>query len=684
MRVEASHKLDKNLKVQNRVLWFSKTKKKAPSFGSGYHVDLFLTSELINDALASDYYSIVVVEYGTNSEECIEILTAAKKFSPQTTRILIGKNIDDEFMVKAVNVGGVFATLLEPIADAELHTLLESAGDQYRNSLNRKKLLEEIRLQNRKLENMNINLENMVLERTNHLESANQAAEKNLAHMRDLTHLVQELSHLRSVDELLHLIHKELKHFHELRPPILNYVSLDSTAKMVSIQGKQIFEKTVRKIWPSQNQVRVNDREDQKYLANEVGRPLGKILALPLSQKVNRNFKDDALPHLYFEHNFSESEVEVFLESTRDWLQPISIALDRIILEKHLKSTSQQWESTFDGIKDPIAIIDSQYDVVRANRHFNSKSFEKKCHQSFQKSDYKCEGCPLEQALFTNKSKRGIVKRDDRVFEVHSYPIRLDGETTSAAVINHYVDVTLTRELQSRVVQTEKMAAIGFLAGNIAHELNNPLTGIRSLSQILIAEVNDSRPGNKQVREDLVEVEKASERSQKIIENLLQFAAGATESRRVTISLNEIIRKTLPMLKTSFREHRTEIIFEVSEACVSVEPQLVQQVVFNLVNNACQAMVNQGTLRIESKIEEVDGKASCVLEVADTGAGIPENMRESIFEAFFTTKKEGQGTGLGLSMSRNIVRKFDGDIQVRSELGVGSIFRVILPRVEGK
>ena len=682
--METPLKLDKNLKIQNRVLWFSKTKKKVPSFGADFLVDLFVTSEHINDALASDYYSIVVVEYNTDAPECLEVLTAAKKFSPQTTRLLIGSNIDDDFMVAAVNIGGVFATLLEPITELRLKATLELASDQYHNSLNRKKLLEEIRLQNRKLENMNINLENMVLERTNHLESANQAAEKNLTHMRDLTHLVQELSHLRAIDELLHLIYKELKYFHELRPPILNYVSLDSTAKMVSIQGKQIFEKTVRKIWPSRSEVRVNDREDQKYLANEFGRPLGKILALPLSQMLNRNMKSDPLPHLYFEHNFSEAEVDVFLESTKDWLQPISIALDRIILEKHLKSTSQQWESTFDGIKDPIAIIDSHYNVVRSNRHFSSKSFEKRCHQSFQKSDQKCEGCPLEQALLTNKSKRGIVKRDDKIFEVYSYPIRLDGETTSAAVINHYVDVTLTRELQSRVVQTEKMAAIGFLAGNIAHELNNPLTGIRSLSQILIEEVKDDKPQNKQVREDLGEVERASERSQKIIENLLQFASGATQNRKIVTPLNEIIRKTLPMLKTSFREHRTEIIFEPTEACVLVEPHLVQQVVFNLVNNACQAMVKQGTLRIESKVEEIDGKICCVLEVEDTGEGIPENIRESIFEAFFTTKKEGQGTGLGLSMSRNIVRKFSGDIQLRSELGVGSVFRVILPRVEGK
>jgi len=669
--------------MQQRILWFSKIKRKARVFESNYQIDLFTTSDHIVDALVSDYYSTLLLESQDNTSECLEILKTARQVAPQTTRILAGSELSDQFIVEAVNQGGVFAVLLEPTPEQELKKVLDAACDQYRNSLNRKKLLEEIRVQNRKLENMNINLENMVLERTNHLESANQEAENNLAHMRDLTHFVQELSHLRAIDELLHLIYRELKHFHELRPPILNYVSLDSTAKIVSIQGKQIFEKSVREPWPRKSEIRINDRQDQKYLANEFGRPLGKILALPLTQKLNKNLKnDDPLAHLYFEHNFNDAEVEVFLKSTRDWLQPISIALDRIILEKHLKTTSQQWEGTFDGIKDPIGIIDSQYNIVRANRHFNSKSFEKKCHQTFQNSEQKCVGCPLEQALTTNKPTRGIVKRDQRIFEVYSYPIRFEGENTSAAVINHYVDVTLARELQSKVVQTEKMAAIGFLAGNIAHELNNPLTGIRSLSQILLKEIAGSPQSSPQLIDDLSEVERAAERSQKIIENLLQFAKGETQSRKLVVAFNEVIRKTLPMLKTSFREHRTEIILEPSEAKVLVEPQLVQQVVFNLVNNACQAMQDQGSLRIESKIELIDKKSFCVLEVHDTGAGIPEDLYESIFEAFFTTKKEGQGTGLGLSMSRNIVRKFGGDILVTSRVGVGSKFRVILPLVE--
>ena len=678
--MEASPKTKPLTETRSRVLWYSGSKRKARTYGDEYLVDLFVSSDHITDALASDYYSIVVVEYSANEEECLDILKAAKKSSPQTTRLLIGEKMTDSFMVEAVNEGGVFATLLEPITEPTLKVSFESASEQYRNSLERKKLLEEIRNQNRKLENMNINLESMVLERTNHLKAANQEAEDNLTHMRDLTHLVQELSHLGAIDELLHLIQKELKRFHELRPPILNYVSLDATAKMVSIQGKQIFEKSVSKLWPSRSDIRINDRDDQKYLANEIGRPLGKIVALPLSQKLHRKLKEEMLPHLYFEHNFNDQEVEIFLHSIKDWLQPISIALDRIILEKHLKSTSQQWESTFDGIKDPISIVDSHYEIVRANRHFSEKNFEKRCHKTFQNADTKCDGCPLDLALSTNRSQRGIVKRDNKVFEVHSYPIRLENETTSAAVINHYVDVTQTRELQSRVVQTEKMAAIGFLAGNIAHELNNPLTGIRSLSQILIAEVVDQ----KQLSEDLSEIERASERSQKIIENLLQFAAGASQSREVLVPLNEIIRKTLPMLKTSFREHRTEIIFEPDEAQVLVEPQLIQQVVFNLVNNACQAMIQQGTLRIESKVETFNGNQCCILDVEDTGEGIPENLRESIFEAFFTTKKEGLGTGLGLSMSRNIIRKFKGDIQVQSEIGKGSRFRVVLPRVEVK
>ena len=284
----------------------------------------------------------------------------------------------------------------------------------------------------------------------------------------------------------------------------------------------------------------------------------------------------------------------------------------------------------------------------------------------------------MAEALSTGAPKQGQIKRNGRVYDVLSYPIIIEGDQTSTNVINHYVDVTVARQLHGQVVQNEKMAAIGLLAGNIAHELNNPLTGIRSLAQILISEIKDENP----LKNDLREVENAAARSQKIIENLLEFSkGGGLEEREQKIALNEVVERTLPMLKTAMRDHRSEINLTEETTLVKAEPNLLQQVVFNLVNNACQAMTDPGTISVETEIVKEGKAAKVCLKVRDTGSGIPDEIKDAIFEPFFTTKEEGRGTGLGLSMSQSIIQNFGGEIRVESEVGKGSTFMVYLPLV---
>src|SRR5690606_36881962 len=136
-------------------------------------------------------------------------------------------------------------------------------------------------------------------------------------------------------------------------------------------QGKQVIEREARQMWSIRSRMRINEHEDRVYLANEFGRPFVKVLAVPLKRRVvARDMDHEAPATLFFEHTLPEEKIEGFLGYISERLQPLSIALDRILLEYHLKYTSLQWESTFDGIKDPIAIIDIDFNVVRANRHF--------------------------------------------------------------------------------------------------------------------------------------------------------------------------------------------------------------------------------------------------------------------------------------------------------------------------
>ena len=139
--------------------------------------------------------------------------------------------------------------------------------------------------------------------------------------------------------------------------------------------------------------------------------------------------------------------------------------------------------------------------------------------------------------------------------------------------------------------------------------------------------------------------------------------------------LNEIAKRTLPFLKSATGKFRSDIELSAEELPVKVEPHLLQQVIFNLVNNACQAMKDKGEISVRTHKED----AWAILEVRDTGPGIDHQLKDRIFEPFFTTKVEGEGTGLGLSLSRDFVRQFGGDLDFVSEHGQGTTFRVRLP-----
>jgi signal transduction histidine kinase len=675
-----------NRPIEHKILWLDDDPGTLQSAARLFRnrpwtITFTSTAEDARDLLVRETFAVVVADQRLQVSSGLDVLEFAKEKSPSTARILLTGLIDSNVLEEAVNRGHVFRFIAKPWENEQLILDISKAIEHHRLRITEASLLKELGRQNRRLELFTTGLEQLVAERTLTAEASKIEAEKKLSHVRELVRFIKDLSMLSSVDELIQLMRKELKGFHELRAPILGYIVSDRRPVILFFQSKQLIEREARHVWSMSPGLRMNEIEDRIYLANEFGRPFVKTIAIPLASA----FKRPEVPAiLFFEHALPEGSVEPFLEFISERIQPLSIALDRIFLEYSLKYTSLQWESTFDGIKDPIAIIDIDYNIVRANRHFGMGSIStSSCHRVFGKTSDVCRGCPVAGALRTGAPQSGLIRREHRSYDVHSYPIRLRGDSISTIVINHYVDVSESRELHGRMVQSEKMAAIGLLAGNIAHELNNPLTGIRSLAQVLLSELPMG-----QLKEDMHEVEKAAERSQKIIENLLDFSKGEGEEKQQVISMNEIVHRTLPMIKTAMREHRSEVNLcdetpPLPRALVRVEPHLMQQVVFNLVNNACQAMTNSGTITIETEIIlNSAGRRSCALHVKDTGVGIAPEIIESIFEPFFTTKDRGKGTGLGLSMSRSIIKKFGGEILVKSIPQMGTDFSVLLPIVE--
>lgn len=537
-------------------------------------------------------------------------------------------------------------------------------------------LLQESKKQMREFEVLTQDLEKIVAERTRHIELSKLEEDEKLNKARALIKFIKELGLHFSFEEILILLRKELRKFGLIGDPTLIYQLHPELTHFVAFQNGNLTQTESRRAIQLPSQLVPHDVQLGQVLANHFGRPFLRAIAIPIEVKLIQKFGyEKAAALVVVEIGLQETELGSFFDFIIERVQPLSMAIDRLLLENELTKSGFRWEKTFDNLRDPIAITDLEFEVVRANKKFAEKASRKKCYESFANRELPCEGCPMAEALTSGTPSKGQISRNGRLYQVHSYPIRIDHGGRPTNVVNQYVDITQSRELYLRMLQNEKMGAIGMLAGNIAHELNNPLTGLKSLTQILIGSVKKGS----QIFNDLKEIEKATERSHSIIKNLLEFSKGSTE-QNTKVSMDEIVQKTLPFLKTMLRMHKFDLNLDSKDALVFVEPYMMQQVVFNLVNNSCQAMKDAGTLSLYTGLSE--DKNFVELWVRDTGPGVPLELREKIFEPFFTTKRDGMGTGLGLSLSRKIVEGFGGHLKLVDAEGPGAAFLVSLPRVQ--
>jgi two-component system, NtrC family, sensor kinase len=233
---------------------------------------------------------------------------------------------------------------------------------------------------------------------------------------------------------------------------------------------------------------------------------------------------------------------------------------------------------------------------------------------------------------------------------------------------------------QAQLVQSAKLAAIGELAASVAHEINNPLTVVSGLSQLMQQTV----PPDSHEAQRLSTILGETQRAGRIVRDLLDFSR-RREPRRERIRLHDAIQRALDLLDVRLKR-RVEIqrLFDAELPDTMGDRDQLTQVFLNLVGNAADAMPQGGTLTVHTKVQEAEGGgAAIVASVSDTGGGIRPEVLDHIFEPFFTTKPEGQGTGLGLSVSLGIVHAHGGTIDVESQLGLGTTFRVVLPTAAG-
>jgi len=244
-------------------------------------------------------------------------------------------------------------------------------------------------------------------------------------------------------------------------------------------------------------------------------------------------------------------------------------------------------------------------------------------------------------------------------------------------------DVSERNRMRAQLALSERLASIGTLAAGIGHEINNPLTYVRLNLEHVIEELRSRPTIDAALASELADVaceaREGADRVQGIVSDLRTFSRVSESTGAVDV--RKVVDATLKMATAEVR-HRARVVLDLAEVPMVVgDAGRLGQVLLNLLVNAAQAMpdvsIDRNTIRITTR---TDAAGDVLLQVSDTGCGIPQHLLARIFDPFFTTKPVGLGTGLGLSICHNIVRSFGGDISVRSEVGRGTRFSVLLRR----
>ena len=360
--------------------------------------------------------------------------------------------------------------------------------------------------------------------------------------------------------------------------------------------------------------------------------------------------------------------------------------------EEELARIACEWQSTFDATGDAIWVLDVDHHVLRSNKaaekFFHRPMCDMLCQQCWTIAHGTAEPhpeCPFARARHSGHRETMKFQDAGRWLEVTVDPIRNTAGEISGAV--HIVsDITKQKLLEEQLRQSQKMEAIGHLAGGVAHDFNNILAAL--LMQNDLIGMVENLP--EEVAEGLKQIRADTERAAHLVRQLLLFSRRQT-MQSLQLDLNEVVTNLVKMLQRIIVEDiQLQLCFHPTPLLTQADVGMIEQVLLNLSVNARDAMPQGGVLRIETAAVTVDekfvlthpeaasGRYVC-MSVSDTGSGILPEVLPQIFEPFFTTKEVGKGTGLGLATVFGIVKQHQGWIAVDNRPGEGVTFRIHLP-----
>ena len=260
----------------------------------------------------------------------------------------------------------------------------------------------------------------------------------------------------------------------------------------------------------------------------------------------------------------------------------------------------------------------------------------------------------------------------NKIFQAFEKIRRLDAEQK---------EVQYRKQMEQQMIVTERLASLGTLAAGVAHEINNPLAIIREsagwMRQLFAKDELKDIPRQKDIAKALDKVEKSVERACRITHQLLGFV-GKSESTISEVNLMELTEEAIQLITHEAQKRDIKILRQMEPSMDTIwsDAYQIRQVLLNLLTNAVHAVNSKGTITIA--MEDVGDRQA--ITVSDTGQGIARENLDKIFEPFFSTKSPGQGTGLGLFVSRGILEKLGGTVEVASKIGKGACFSIRLPK----
>ena len=364
-----------------------------------------------------------------------------------------------------------------------------------------------------------------------------------------------------------------------------------------------------------------------------------------------------------------------------------SVALANSRLFAIVEQGRREWETAFNALREGIAVIGPGGAIQRANSSLARLAGLTEAEligRNFRElvfGDMETAAALIE-AAHEGESPPPVVLRPegrDRFLRLTIAPLET-GHDRAGSMVALVEDVTEQRSMEAQLFQNEKMAAIGQLVSGVAHELNNPLTSIAGLTELLL----ERDVGGDAPRQHLRIIHEQAGRAGRIVKNLLTFVrTGTTEQSPVDV--NDVVARTTMLVAYEIRLREIELVTELHPlpAVVMGDPHELQQVLLNLLTNAVQAIAGlpPGRLR-RITIETARVEDRVILAVRDTGDGVPAEHVANLFTPFFTTKPAGQGTGLGLSLSYGLIQAHAGTLAYEEGPEGGAEFTIELPAAD--